>query len=124
MSPVQYRVDSHHPTPHSFHSFHTSTPRSSAAVPTASTSDTGYLWCFLYPGIGLNLYPHAWSVERMIPVGPAETLLVYDHFARPGTSEEEVEKVQSISRVLRALHVRFHFLRLAVVFRPSPTPRQ
>lgn len=45
-------------------------------------------WAWLWPNLGLNLYRHGFMVERMTPVGPAETHLDYFYFFDPAKSAE------------------------------------
>ena len=81
----RYRVDVHdHFTVHS-------APARDGAV-NAGT------WIWQFPNLALNLYPGGMVVERFVPVGPAETRVLYDYcFA--DRSDAAVEANAAVERV-------------------------
>jgi choline monooxygenase len=47
------------------------------------------LWLWRYPNLGLNIYPTGMNIERMVPVGPNRTKLVYNFFFQDVSASAE-----------------------------------
>lgn len=56
------------------------------------------LWFFKYPNLGVNVYPGAMNVERIVPVSLDRTMVVYDYFSFD-RSEERLAAMLEMSNV-------------------------
>jgi len=59
-----------------------------ATAPARDSSVYGGVWGWLWPNLGINVYRHGYMIERMTPVGPAETRLDYLYFFDPALTQD------------------------------------
>ena len=58
------------------------------SAPARDASVNAGLWAWLWPNIAINTYRHGFMVERMTPIGPAETQLDYFYYFDPARTTE------------------------------------
>ena len=58
------------------------------SAPARDASVNAGLWAWLWPNLAINTYRHGFMVERMTPVGPAETQLDYFYYFDPARTQE------------------------------------
>ncbi|CAB4577640.1 unannotated protein [freshwater metagenome] len=66
---------------------------------TTEGSPSGGAWLFRYPNLALNIYADGMNVERIIPVGPNRTHVVYDYYSE-SASESDIEAMLTMSNVV------------------------
>lgn len=59
------------------------------AAPQRDGANYAGLWLWRWPNLGLNIFPAGMNVERMVPMGPNRTKLVYNFFFRDISPEAE-----------------------------------
>ncbi len=59
------------------------------------------LWLWRHPNLGLNIYPAGMNIERMLPLGPHRTKLVYNFFFRDVSAEAEPQIAAAIAATLQ-----------------------
>lgn len=64
---------------------------------TTDGSPAGGAWLFRYPNLAVNVYADGMNVERIVPVGPATTHVVYDYFA---TDPDRIDAMVEMSNVV------------------------
>src|SRR5204862_3363547 len=68
-------------------------------APARGASVNAGRWAWLWPNLAINAYRHGFMVERMTPVGPAETQLDYFYFFDPAREAELAEMFLVSDRV-------------------------
>jgi choline monooxygenase len=68
--------------------FHDAPPKAGAAVYDG-------LWAFALPGLGINVYRRGLMMERMMPLNPGATRLVYD-FYLPRDAADDPQELQQL----------------------------
>jgi choline monooxygenase len=58
------------------------------SAPARDASVNAGLWAWLWPNLAINTYRHGFMVERMTPIGPAETQLDYFYYFDPAKTAE------------------------------------
>lgn len=64
---------------------------------TTEGSPAGGAWLFRYPNLAVNVYADGMNVERIVPVGPDTTHVVYDYFA---VDLDRIEAMVEMSNVV------------------------
>ena len=63
----------------------------------AGSSSAG-VWVFRYPNLAINVYSDGMNIERIVPLSPSRTAVVYDYFAHD-VSEEKMARMVEMSNV-------------------------
>jgi len=69
------------------------------SAPARDASVNAGLWAWLWPNLAINTYRHGFMVERMTPIGAAETQLDYFYFFDPERTAELAEMFVVSDRV-------------------------
>lgn len=78
-------------------------PDESYCAHSASTTDgspSGGAWLFRYPNLALNVYAGGMNIERIVPVGPVRTQVVYDYFVPADADDAAVDAMVEMSNVV------------------------
>ena len=67
---------------------------------TTEGSPSAGAWLFRYPNLAVNVYPNGMNIERIVPIGPDRTQVVYDYFAVDPTPETMSAMVELSNVVL------------------------
>jgi choline monooxygenase len=71
------------------------------AAPQRDGANYSGLWLWRFPNLAMNIYPTGMNIERMVPIGPNRTRLIYNFFFQDISAEAEPRIAAAMAAALQ-----------------------
>jgi choline monooxygenase len=71
------------------------------AAPQRDGANYSGLWLWRFPNLAMNIYPTGMNIERMVPMGPNRTKLIYNFFFEDVSAEAEPRIAAAMAAALQ-----------------------